>query len=406
VPLTAEPNPPRWYVCPIDRALEIVFAAESLAPPTGGAERFWLELAAGLAPRHRVRAFGFGSAARDAVPAGVEWTPLETPAEGPSWTARAARREALRRALVRALELRPANVVAGQLHAGPAAVDAARAAGAAGALFVPGYEAPCHWAFGARSACRPESRCRECPRALGLDDGERAAKWAERDAQDEALANAALLIAPSETMAEACERACRRRPHVVPPVTAGPRPAAADVSGHVAAMASFWTVDKGVQLLAPIARRVGDRHVVVQVPPAGLPPEAAAELAALPNVTLRPAPGEIDDVLDGAALLLVPSQLDEPFGRVAFEGLAAGVPTLASDGGGLRETVPPGQRVAPRDDPDAWAKAIRAHLDPDRWAAARADGLTAARRVLATQPVARVESLFAAAARAQASTRA
>ncbi|MDQ3936754.1 MAG: hypothetical protein M3340_19215, partial [Actinomycetota bacterium] len=59
--------------------LEIVFAAETLIPPAGGAERFWLELAAGLAKRHRVRAFAFATPAAApppaaAAPGGLEWT--------------------------------------------------------------------------------------------------------------------------------------------------------------------------------------------------------------------------------------------------------------------------------------------------------------------------------------------
>jgi D-inositol-3-phosphate glycosyltransferase len=116
-------------------------------------------------------------------------------------------------------------------------------------------------------------------------------------------------------------------------------------------------------------------------------------------VTLRLAAGEISDVLDGAAALIVPSQLDEPFGRVAFEGLAAGVPTLASDAGGLRETVPAGQRVAPRDDPGAWAAAIRRLEDPRVWRRARDAGMAAAGRVLAGRSLERIEDAFLVAAR-------
>jgi D-inositol-3-phosphate glycosyltransferase len=137
------------------------------------------------------------------------------------------------------------------------------------------------------------------------------------------------------------------------------------------------------------------------VPPSGIRHDVAAELKRLPNVTLRLAPGEISDVLDGAAALIVPSQLDEPFGRVAFEGLAAGVPTLASDAGGLRETVPPAQRVAPRDDPGAWAMAIRKLEDPLLWQGARDAGVAAAGRVVAGRSLERIEDGLMAAARGQ-----
>jgi glycosyltransferase involved in cell wall biosynthesis len=395
-------------------ALEIVFAAETLVPPVGGAERFWLELAAALAERHNVRAVAFDARVAgphapqpepgpDGPPAGVEWTQVEAPARGGGWAARSLRRVALHDALVEELTERPADIVAGQLHPGPAAITAARATGAAGVLFVPGYEALCHWGFGAGSNCVPDSRCRACPRVLALEPAERAARWAEREAQDEALASAAALIAPSPAMAAAVERTCGRRADVVPPVIAAQPPARADRDGHVAAIASFWSVDKGVELLAPIAERIGDRRLVVQVPPAGLRDDVEAALEALPNATLRRAPGAIDDLLEGAALLIVPSQIAEPFGRVAFEGLSAGVPTLVSDTGGLGEQAPSGQRVSPREDPDAWAAAIRRHLEPDRWAQARADGLAAAGRVLAGgPPVELTERVLVAAARGHA----
>ena len=386
-------------------AMEIVFAAETLVPPAGGAERFWLELAAGLAERHRVRALAFGDPGDETeIPRGVEWIALDPPATGSAWTARAARRDALAAALTRELSRRPADVVAGQLHAGPAAVAAARATGAAGMLFIPGYEALCHWSFGASSQCVPPSRCRECPRVLALDPIEREAKWAERSAQDEALGTATALVAPSRAMADAVERACGRRPHVIPPVTSSPPAARADPAGHLAAVASFWTRDKGVELLAPIAGLVSERRLVVQLPPTGIPEQVAAALQALPNVTLRQPPGEIGDVLDGAAMLLVPSQLDEPFGRVAFEGLASGVPTLASDAGGLRETVPPGQLVSPRDDAHAWATAIRLHLRPAEWAAARDRGTAAAEAVLAYAPLERAERVMGTVAPSRSSS--
>jgi glycosyltransferase involved in cell wall biosynthesis len=376
-----------------------VLAAETLIPPAGGAERFWLELAESLAKRHRVRAFAFDAGEADgSVPAGVEWIGLEAPAHGADWSARRLRRRALADALSDALTRRRADVVAGQLHAGPAAVTAARAVGAASILFVPGYEAVCHWAFGVRSACRPETRCRGCPRALALGTREREARWAERDAQDEALAAASELVAPSRPMADTVERACGRRPHVVAPVGRAPHPVTPDRDGHIATLASFWTVDKGVELLAPIARLVPDRPVVVQVPPPGLRADVRAELEALPNAILRPPPGTIEDVLDGAALLLVPSQIEETFGRVAFEGMAAGVPVLASDVGGMRETVPAVQRVSPHTDPPAWAAAIRRQLRPERWGAAQSAGREAAERVLGTRPLDQAERIMRAAA--------
>jgi glycosyltransferase involved in cell wall biosynthesis len=285
----------------------------------------------------------------------------------------------------------PADVVLGQLDAGPGALAGARDAGVPGVLLLAGYEALCHWAFAPGSRCRPWSRCRACPRALALEEGERRELLLVRARHDAALAWAACLVAPSHAMAAACQEICGRRPHVAAPVVHAPAPARAAPSGHVLAVSSVWSAAKGVELLAPIARRLRHRSVLVQAPN-GLPREHRRALAALPNVSLTESASEIAPLFDGAALLLVPSQHPEPFGRVAFEGLAAGVPTLASATGGLAEFVPSEQLVARFQDPDAWASAMRALEHGAAWEAARGRGMVAAARLLVSQPPARIEN--------------
>ncbi len=48
-----------------------------------------------------------------------------------------------------------------------------------------------------------------------------------------------------------------------------------------------------------------------------------------------------------ADLCVIPS-LFEPFGLVALEAMASGCPCIVADTGGLREVVPPGERVGLR----------------------------------------------------------
>jgi glycosyltransferase involved in cell wall biosynthesis len=108
---------------------------------------------------------------------------------------------------------------------------------------------------------------------------------------------------------------------------------------------------------------------------------------------------EIDELLDGAGVLLVPSQNAEAFGRVALEGLAAGIPTLASDAGGLAEFVPPAQLVRPPSDVDAWVSAVRRLEDPAAWRDAAQDGARAAAAVLAAGTPERMEAWLRRAAR-------
>src|SRR5262249_51883689 len=70
------------------------------------------------------------------------------------------------------------------------------------------------------------------------------------------------------------------------------------------------------------------------------------------------------DLLARSRLVLVPSQWEEPFGRIAVEAMANGIPVLASWTGGLRETVGYTALAVRRfRDPDAWDAALRAPLD-------------------------------------------
>lgn len=74
---------------------------------------------------------------------------------------------------------------------------------------------------------------------------------------------------------------------------------------------------------------------------------------------------DVSQLIANSNMLLLPSVWEEPFGRTIVEGMACGVPTLASDIGGIPEIlrssfsdwlVRPG-------DPEAWAEAILNKID-------------------------------------------
>ena len=59
-------------------------------------------------------------------------------------------------------------------------------------------------------------------------------------------------------------------------------------------------------------------------------------------------------------MLLVPSLWEETWGRVVSEAQFSGIPVLASDSGGLPESVGPGGVLLRRDDPaELWADHLR-----------------------------------------------
>lgn len=82
----------------------------------------------------------------------------------------------------------------------------------------------------------------------------------------------------------------------------------------------------------------------------------------LGNVTLRDRTADMRSVYADTRILLAPSQWeDETWGRVVSEAQFSGIPAVASDRGGLPESVGPGGIILPHDAPAAaWAEAIAA----------------------------------------------
>lgn len=373
----------------------VFFAAEHLLPAGGGAERFALELLAVLAERrNEVRAVWLAdapdspAAVRD-LPAGVTGRVARAPMRGGYWANKAARREALREAV--AAEP-PADVVVTQLHAAPGVVEAA--GDAATVLLVPSYESLCKYAFDAGSTCGDHRDCVRCPRARALPDAEAAALRVSRTAHEAALRAATVLVAPSRYVAAAVERWCGRRPEVVAWAGEPPRGGQADRRGHVLLAAAWWNENKGASLLAPLAAQLPDRELVVTA--SRLEPDDREALAARGNVWFMDAP--IDRLLQGASVCLVPSRWPEPFGRVAFEAQAAGIPVIATDVGGLAEHVPAAARLPLESGAAEWAAAVRKLESPAAWREAREAALAAAATILRERPLERAAALVEGAA--------
>jgi glycosyltransferase involved in cell wall biosynthesis len=96
----------------------------------------------------------------------------------------------------------------------------------------------------------------------------------------------------------------------------------------------------------------------------------ACELGVEQRVTFA---GHIEDPLTLMAACDVVahcSTAPEPFGLVIAEAMLSGTPVVASDAGGVREIVQPGETgvVTPPGDADSLARAIQAYLDRPEWA--------------------------------------
>lgn len=79
------------------------------------------------------------------------------------------------------------------------------------------------------------------------------------------------------------------------------------------------------------------------------------------NITWMPWEKDAWRIYRGAGLVIVPSQWEEAYGRVAREAYLLGIPVLVSNVGGLPEAVDEDQACLVDDfrNPDAWVRAIR-----------------------------------------------
>lgn len=123
---------------------------------------------------------------------------------------------------------------------------------------------------------------------------------------------------------------------------------------------------KGLPMLLDAVAAVGDLQLVVA---GGGTPDQEAQVRARaerdPSVVFlgRAAPA---DILDRVDVLAVPTQWAEPFGRVAAEARAAGLPVLASRAGGLPESLdghPHARFVDDYVSPAGWTRALREWRD-------------------------------------------
>jgi glycosyltransferase involved in cell wall biosynthesis len=133
---------------------------------------------------------------------------------------------------------------------------------------------------------------------------------------------------------------------------------------------------KGADVFFDLARRFPDVPFLLV---GTVAPEYRVPLQGLANVRqgVWPTPRPF---LAISRIVLVPSRWPEPFGRIAVEAMASGIPTLVSATGGLPEAVGGSALHMVRHfrSPDAWAKRLEVLLTDDR---AREANVTAGLRL-------------------------
>ncbi len=77
-----------------------------------------------------------------------------------------------------------------------------------------------------------------------------------------------------------------------------------------------------------------------------------------PNVEIFKSEDDARIIYKKTKILLIPSQWEEAFGRVAIEGMLNGIPVIGSNTGGLKESIGKGGILLDKEDIDGWIKEI------------------------------------------------
>lgn len=86
-----------------------------------------------------------------------------------------------------------------------------------------------------------------------------------------------------------------------------------------------------------------------------------------PNIQIFSSADDPKKLYEKIKILLIPSQWEEAFGRVAIEAMANRIPVLASDVAGLRDSVGDGGILLEKDNVDKWVKAIQGLFSDEKY---------------------------------------
>ncbi len=134
-----------------------------------------------------------------------------------------------------------------------------------------------------------------------------------------------------------------------------------DANGYIT-MVNPRTVYKGPDIFLDIADQMPDEEFLL-VGPIG-PSKIKKQLKQIANVTHWEWCEDMRDAYSEAKVVVVPSRVEESFGRVPAEAMVSGIPCVVSKRGGLPEVVgDTGETVDNIETVDAWISAIHRTLD-------------------------------------------
>ncbi|HWB83274.1 MAG TPA: glycosyltransferase family 4 protein [Bryobacteraceae bacterium] len=164
-----------------------------------------------------------------------------------------------------------------------------------------------------------------------------AASWNPDRQTAEVAAQSAGVVAIGRHMGEYIERSLGRPAAVIhPPIYGrGPFRNYGNFERGLITMINPCAV-KGISIYLDVARQL-PQYEFGAVPGWGTTSADRRALAQVSNVRLLANTRDIDEVLAGTRILLMPSLWYEGFGLIVMEAMLRGIPVVSSDSGGLRE---------------------------------------------------------------------
>lgn len=311
---------------PARQGLRLLFVAENMLPPTGGAElNAWYLLRAAVAAGHEVTLATVGDSTQVAGPSNVTllFAPTPEAVEG----------------LLRGVD---ADVVLSQGTLAAQAASFARRQRVPHGIFLQSYE------LLVNEPMRLPAKLEEL--AAWVPESASPAQLAQR----ELVHGADALFSTSRYVDEVLHRLTGRRSHVFHQLIdlERTRPLEARLGGFL--MMNQVDLHKGSGLFTQLAQHLpNERFATVG--------RGAHKRHDLPNLHHL---GSISPRLfySLAEILLVPVVWPEPFGRLVVEAFAAGVPVIAARRGGLPEVAGDAALLLDSRDPAIWADAVRTVL--------------------------------------------
>lgn len=153
------------------------------------------------------------------------------------------------------------------------------------------------------------------------------------------LAGAAGIVAISQSVARHVEQYVKVKPRVIHPPIYGnaPWPCYENWGKGFVTMVNPCAV-KGISIFLALAGALpGVRFMGLRG--WGTTAEDESAMRSLPNVTVRDAVRDIDEVLRETQILLMPSLWYEGFGLIVMEAMLRGIPVISGDYGGLTEST-------------------------------------------------------------------